>query len=62
MAWALAVFSECDETLLDQKGILLINVEPQEAETSTGPTTDALKELQCLQNQVIVGLAVFLSP
>ena len=45
MAWSLAVLSEGDETLFNQESILFVDVEPQQAEASTGAATYAFQKL-----------------
>lgn len=58
MAGALAVLCEALQSLVDEGHVLLIDVEPQQAQTPCGAATDTVQELQSLTHQVVVVLVV----
>lgn len=58
MAWTLAVLSERLQGLVDEGHIVLINVETEQAQATSGTATDAVQELQSLCHQIVVGLVV----
>lgn len=58
MTRPLAVLSEALQSLVDEGHVLLIDIEPQQAETSCGAATDAVQELQSLTDQVVVVFVV----
>ena len=62
MTWSLAELSESGETLIDELHIVGMYVETEKHQTSCGDTTDAVKELESLKNEIEVGLAVALRP
>lgn len=58
MAGALAVLGDGFQRLSHQVHVTLINVKSQQAQTSGGASADAIKELQSLAHQVVVGFVV----
>ena len=60
MTRSLAVLCQCDEGLCDELHIVGVDVEAEQNQTSRGHSTDAVKELECLQDKVVTGLTVLL--
>ena len=60
MARSLAVLGQCDQCLCDELHIVGMNVETQQHQATRGHSTHTVKELKCLQNQVVTVLAMFL--
>lgn len=58
MARSLTVLGQAFQGLVDEGDVLLVDVEPEEAEAAGGAAADAVQELQCLAHQVVVGLVV----
>lgn len=61
MARTLAVLCDGLKRLYDKVYIPLINVEPQQTQSSRCAATDTVKKLQCLAHQVIIGFVVLIS-
>lgn len=61
MAGALAVFSQTLQRLVNEGHVLLVDVEPQQTETSRGAAADTIQELQSLTHEVVVVLVVLTS-
>ena len=58
MAGPLAVLRQALHSLVDEGHVLVVDVEPQQAQPPGGAATDAVQELQRLTHQVIVVLVV----
>lgn len=58
MAGALAVLRQTLQSLVYEGHVLLVDVQPEQAETAGGAAADAVQELQSLTNQVVVVLVV----
>lgn len=58
MAWSLAVFCETFKCLIDEGHISFIDVEAKKSEATCCAATDAIEELKCLTDKVVVGLVV----
>lgn len=58
VAGPLAVLGEALQGLVDEGDVLLVDVEPEQAEAAGGAAADAVQELQGLAHQVVVGLVV----
>ena len=58
MAGSLAVFDERLECLVDERHVLFVDVETEQTEAASRTSANAVQELECLANQVVVGLAV----
>lgn len=61
MAGALAVFREALHGLVDERHVLLIDVEAQKPQAARGAAADAVQELQGLTHQVVIGLVVLVA-
>lgn len=61
MARTLAVLCDGFKRLYDQVYVPLINVEPQQPQSSRCAATDTVKKLQCLTHQVIIGFVALIS-
>ena len=61
VAGSLAVLGEALQRLVDEGHVLLVDVQPQQAQTPRGAAADAVQELQRLAHQVVVVL-VLLAP
>ena len=57
MAGALAVLCQCDHALVDELGIVGMDVEAEQHEPSSGDPTYAVQEAQGLSNEVVGDLA-----
>lgn len=60
MAWALAIFRQALQSLVDQYYILLIDVETQQAQATRGTSTDAVQKLKGLTDEVIICFVVLI--
>ena len=58
MAGALAVLCEALQSLVDERDVLLVDVQSQQAETPCGAAADTVQKLQRLAHQVVVVLVV----
>lgn len=58
MAGALTVLCETLQSLIDEGHVLLVDVQPQQAETPCSAATDTVQELQSLTHEVVVVLVV----
>ena len=58
MAGPLAVLGQALHSLVDEAHVLLVDVEPQQAQAPRGAATDAVQELQRLTHQVVAVLIV----
>ena len=62
MAGSLTVLCECDETLVDEVGIVGMDVEAEKHESSSAHSTDGVQQVQRLRYQVVRSLTVSLVP
>ena len=53
MTWALAVLSERLQSLVDEIGVVLVDVETQQSQASSGAATYTVQELQRLTDHVV---------
>lgn len=60
MAWALAIFRQALQSLVDQHYILLVDVETQQAQATRGTSTDAVQKLKGLTDEVIICFVVLI--
>ena len=60
MARTLAVLSQCDQSLRYELHVVGMDVETEQDQPSRCHSADAVQELECLQDEVVVGLAVLL--
>ena len=60
MARTLAVLGQCDQSLCDELHIVGMDVETEQDQPSCGHSTDTVQELECLQDEIVVSLAVLL--
>ena len=58
MAGSLAVFDERLEGLVDERHVLLVDVETKQTKATSCTSADAVEKLERLTNQVVVSLAV----
>lgn len=56
MAWALAVLRQALQSLVDQSHVLLVDVEPQQAQATCRAAADAVQKLKSLTHEVVVCL------
>lgn len=61
MTGTLAVLSQALHSLVDESYVLLVNVESQQPESSSGAATDAVQELKRLTHQIIVVLVILVA-
>ena len=61
VAGSLAVLGEALQRLVDEGHVLLVDVQPQQAQTPRGAAADAVQELQRLAHQVVVVLVVLVA-
>lgn len=59
---SLAVLSQSDETLVDEGGIVGMDVETQQHEASSTDSTDGVQEVESLSYEIVGSLAVALMP
>ena len=62
VAWALAVLSKGSEALINQFHVVGVDVEAEQNQSSGGDSTDAVQELESLEDEVVAPFAVFLLP
>lgn len=60
MARALAVFCQALQGLVDQSNILLIDVEPQQAQATSGTAANTVQKLQGLTYKVVICFVVLI--
>lgn len=60
MAWALAILRQALQGLVDQCYILLIDVEPQQAQATCCAPTDAIQKLKGLAHKVVICFVVLI--
>lgn len=61
MTWTLAVLSQTLHSLVYKSHVLLVDVETQQAQSSSGAATDAVQKLEGLTDQVVVVLVVLVA-
>lgn len=61
VTWTLAVLSQTLHSLVYESHVLLIDVEAQQAQSSSGAATDAVQKLEGLTDQVVVVLIVLVT-
>ena len=62
MTRSLAVLSQSDETLVNEGGIVGMDVETQQHEASGTDSTDGVQKMESLSDEIVGSLAVALMP